>query len=328
MSNMEQISIEVFVLMVADINDEIKLGSVVMNLQTDNGQLRGELKLNEPLAKHTSWRVGGPADRLYVPADLDDLCVFISHQDEDEVYVWLGLGSNLLVRDGGIRGTVIAVAGILNELEICDSHRVRVGAGVTCNKFARFAANAELTGIEFLAGIPGTVGGALAMNAGAFGGETWDRVAVAETVNRHGELRSRSRDEYQIGYRHVSLPENEWFVAAEFQLEPDKNGAAHKKIREFLGRRSATQPTGESSCGSVFRNPVGDYAARLIDICGLKGVQIGTARVSGKHANFIVNDGGASAADIEELIMYVQKQVKEKTGIDLDLEVRIIGERL
>ena len=298
-----------------------------MNEQTGNEHLRGVLKLNEPLAKHTSWRVGGPADRFYVPADLDDLCVFLSQQDADEVYVWLGLGSNLLVRDGGIRGTVIAVTGVLSDLEMLGPCNIRVGAGVPCNKFARFTANAKLTGIEYLAGIPGTVGGALTMNAGAFGGETWDRVTKVETVNRHGELRSRSRDEYQVGYRHVNLPANEWFVAAEFQLEPDADEQAHNRIKQYLARRSTTQPTGEASCGSVFRNPAGEYAARLIDNCGLKGKRIGGAYISGKHANFIINDGSGSAADIEQLILYTRQTVKEKTGVELETEVKIIGER-
>ena len=299
-----------------------------MNEQTGNEHLRGVLKVNEPLAKHTSWRVGGPVDRFYAPADLDDLCVFLSQQDVDEVYVWLGLGSNLLVRDGGIRGTVIAVTGVLDGLELRGTRNIRVGAGVPCNKFARFAANAELSGVEYLAGIPGTVGGALVMNAGAFGGETWDRVTTVETVNRHGEIQCRSRDEYEVGYRYVNLPANEWFVAAEFQLDQDAGGQAHNRIREYLASRSATQPTGEASCGSVFRNPAQDFAARLIDNCGLKGKRIGGAYISEKHANFIINDGSASAADIEQLILYARETVREETGVDLEPEVKIIGERV
>lgn len=312
---------------VLEINDEIESSSVVMNERTGDKGLRGVLKHNEPMSRHTSWRTGGSADRFYIPADIEDLSDFLSQQKDTEVIVWLGLGSNLLVRDGGIRGTVISITGVLDRMEILSSNRVRVGAGVTCNKFARHAANAELTGCEFLAGIPGTIGGALTMNAGAFGGETWDLVTLVETVDRKGKLRTRNRDEYQVGYRYVNLPGDEWFVAAEFQLQVDIKREAHKKIREFLTRRSVSQPTGESSCGSVFRNPDGDFAARLIDNCGLKGMRIGTARISEKHANFIINDGGASAADIEELISHVQTTVMEKTGIQLNLEVRIIGER-
>lgn len=299
-----------------------------MNEQTDNKRLQGVLKFKEPMSRHTSWRTGGPADRFYVPADIDDLSLFVSQQKDKETCVWLGLGSNLLVRDGGLRGTVICVTGVLDGIEIQDANKIKVGAGVTCNKFARYAANEELTGVEFLAGIPGTIGGALTMNAGAFGSETWDRVTATITMNSNGEVRSRNRDEYQVEYRQVNLPENEWFIGAEFQLDKDINREAHNKIREFLARRSATQPTGESSCGSVFRNPVGDFAARLIDNCGLKGFRIRGAQISRKHANFIINDNGASASDIEELIIYIQKTVKEKTGIELELEVRIIGERV
>lgn len=314
-------------LTVADINDDIELSSVVMNEQTGNDRLRGVLKRNEPLAKHTSWRVGGPADRFYVPADLEDLCLFLSRQDANEVYIWLGLGSNVLVRDGGIRGTVIAVAGVLDQLEIRGTSTIRVGAGVPCNKFARFAANAELAGVEYLAGIPGTIGGALTMNAGAFGGETWDRVTAVVTVNRYGELHTRNRAEYQVGYRYVKQPADEWFVAADFQLLPDTEGQAHSRIREHLARRSTSQPTGEASCGSVFRNPPQDSAARLIDNCGLKGKRIGGALISSKHANFIINDNDASAADIEQLILYTRQTVREKTGVELETEVKIIGEK-
>ena len=314
-------------LTVEDIEDEIGSGSAVMNERTEKTGLRGILKFNEPMARHTSWRTGGTADRFYLPADIEDLAGFLARQDARESCIWLGLGSNLLVRDGGIRGTVIVVAGILTDLEACGRHRIKAGAGVACNKFARFAAEAGLTGVEFMAGIPGTVGGALTMNAGAFGSETWDRVIKTETLNRNGELRTRDRSEFKVGYRRVSLPADEWFVSAEFQLEPDSSGQAREKIRELLARRAASQPTGEASCGSVFRNPGADYAGRLIDSCGLKGMQMGKARISEKHANFIINEGGASAADIEALILYVQKTVRERTGVELETEVRIIGEK-
>lgn len=312
---------------VEEINDEIGSDFAVMNERTGKTALRGVLKLDEPMSRHTSWRTGGTADRFYIPADIEDLAAFLAQQDARESCVWLGLGSNLLVRDGGIRGTVIVVAGILTDLEPSGPHRIKAGAGVACNKFARFAADAGLTGIEFMAGIPGTVGGALTMNAGAFGSETWDRVIKAETLDRTGELRTRDRSEFNIGYRSVSLPADEWFVSAEFQLEADSGGLARQKIRELLARRAASQPTGESSCGSVFRNPGDEHAGRLIDSCGLKGKQIGKARVSEKHANFIINEGGARAADIEALILYVQKTVREKTGVELEAEVRIIGEK-
>jgi UDP-N-acetylmuramate dehydrogenase len=286
------------------------------------------MKLGEPMSQHTSWRAGGPADRFYIPADTADLARVLTEMEPTEFCLWLGLGSNVLVRDGGIRGTVIAVTGVLDEIAVLDTGVIKVGAGVTCNKFARYAANVGLAGVEFLAGIPGTIGGALAMNAGAYGGETWDYVERVETMDRHGVTRRRDRGEFMIGYRYVNLPVNEWFVSAEFHLMVDQNRTASARIRELLSRRNGSQPTGESSCGSVFRNPPGDYAGRLIDACGLKGARVGRARVSEIHANFIINEGGASAAEIEDLIQYVQDQVWEKTGIRLMPEVRIIGEAI
>jgi UDP-N-acetylmuramate dehydrogenase len=288
--------------------------------------LRGELKRHEPMSAHTSWRVGGPADQCYRPADLEDLQQFLATLANDEALTWVGLGSNLLVRDGGIRGTVILPFGGLDTLELIEGGRVRAGAGVACAKVARFAARAGLTGAEFLAGIPGTMGGALAMNAGAFGGETWLLVDAVQTLDHQGELHQRSRADYQVSYRTVNGAENEWFVSADLQLKPGDSTAAQSRIRSLLERRSATQPTQQPSCGSVFRNPPDDYAARLIESCGLKGEQIGGARVSDKHANFIVNLGSASAADIEALIRYVQEQVQNRHGIQLQTEVRIVGE--
>jgi len=288
--------------------------------------LRGELSSDEPMSAHTSWRVGGPADQCYRPADLEDLQQFLATLANDEALTWVGLGSNLLVRDGGIRGTVILPFGGLDTLELIDADRVRAGAGVACAKVARFAARAGLTGAEFLAGIPGTMGGALAMNAGAFGGETWLLVDAVQTLDHQGELHQRSRADYQVSYRTVNGAENEWFVSADLQLKPGDSTAAQSRIRSLLERRSATQPTQQHSCASAVRNPPDDYAARLIESCGLKGEQIGGARVSDKHANFIVNLGSASAADIEALIRYVQEQVQNRHGIQLQTEVRIVGE--
>jgi len=288
--------------------------------------LRGELTCNEPMAVHSSWRAGGVAERCFRPADLEDLCQFLAGLPADEKLTWVGLGSNLLVRDGGLRGTVILPFGGLNALEQRDDHRLHVGAGIACAKVARFAVRAGLVGAEFLAGIPGTLGGALAMNAGAFGGETWSLVISVQTVDRYGELHTHRRTDYQVGYRSVTGPADEWFVSAELQLAPGDTGTAQARIRGLLERRAATQPTRQPSCGSVFRNPINDFAARLIEVSGLKGEQIGRAMVSEKHANFIVNLGGASAADIEALIRYVQECVYQQQGVRLEPEVRIIGE--
>ena len=296
-----------------------------MMAMPDN-RLRGELRRNEPMARHTTWRVGGPARLWYRPADLDDLALFLSGLPADEPVYWVGLGSNLLVRDGGIDGVVIAPLGGLQQLDMREDGLLRAEAGVPCNKVARFSAARGLVGGEFLAGIPGTVGGALAMNAGAFGGETWAQVVAVETIDRKGEVRLRRPEDFRVGYRQVEGPAGEWFVAARFRFEPGDVMAAQARIRELLARRNATQPTGEPSCGSVFRNPPGDHAARLIETAGLKGTCIGAACVSEKHANFIVNTGGARAADIEALIERVRAEVERVHGVRLETEVRILGE--
>jgi UDP-N-acetylmuramate dehydrogenase len=288
---------------------------------------RGELRYDEPMAGHCSWRAGGRARRFYRPADLDDLCRFLGDLEPQEPLLWLGLGSNLLVRDGGFAGTVIETLGALTLLEWLGERTLRAGSGVTCSKVARLTAQAGLVGAEFLAGIPGTLGGALAMNAGAFGGETWHRVEAVETVTRTGRLRTRPPSDYAIGYRSVQGPSDEWFVAARLRLEHGDAAAAQARIRALLMRRNDTQPTREPSCGSTFRNPAGDYAARLIEAAGLKGTAVGGARVSEKHANFIINTGAATAADIEALIVLIQERVAQSRGIRLETEVRIVGDR-
>jgi UDP-N-acetylmuramate dehydrogenase len=288
--------------------------------------LRGELLVDEPMARHTSWRVGGPARRYYRPADIDDLALFLQQLPEEEPLHWVGLGSNLLVRDGGIDGTVIATSGLLNEIERCGEESVRVECGVSCAKVARFCAREGLAGAEFLCGIPGTMGGALAMNAGCFGGETWQLVERVETLDHQGKLHQRKPGEYRIGYRHVRGPVGEWFVAAHLQLQRGNTEALQASIRALLEQRGNSQPTQLPNAGSVFRNPQNDYAARLIETAGLKGHCIGGACVSQKHANFIVNTGEATAMDIEALIQLVQSEVEKQHGIRLQREVHIIGE--
>ena len=288
--------------------------------------LRGNLQFDVSLRTFNSWRVGGPAARLYRPADIDDLSVFLSTLKPSEPLIWLGLGSNLLVRDGGVRGTVITLTGALDRLERVEPHRIRAEAGVPCAKVARFAARLGLTGAEFLAGIPGTMGGALAMNAGAFGGETWERVVLVETIERDGTLHRRPAQEFKVGYRSVERPGEEGFVGAHLELEPCRRQTALDKIRTLLERRSSTQPTGMRSCGSVFRNPPNDYAARLIERSGLKGRCIGGACVSAKHANFIINTGNASAGDIEALIHLIMSRVETEHQVRLIPEVHIVGE--
>jgi len=287
---------------------------------------KGELRYDEPMAEHSSWRTGGSARYFYQPLDVDDLCVFLAGLDADEPLLWLGLGSNLLVRDGGFPGTVIYTFGALSTTQWLGTDILRAGSGVTCSKVARMTAKAGFTGVEFLAGIPGTIGGALAMNAGAFGGETWSQVEAVETVDRQGVLHTRHPEDYRIGYRNVQGPAEEWFVAARLRLEQGDGQAAQENIRELLARRNATQPTQQYSCGSVFRNPPGDHAARLIEAAGLKGARVGGAQVSEKHANFIINSGSATATDIEMLVNRVQGTVEQQFSIRLEPEVRIIGD--
>lgn len=301
-------------------------GEVDRRMMNQTGA-RGRILLNEPLARYTTWRVGGPADCLYRPEDLTDLAHYLVVLPAGEPLFWLGLGSNLLVRDGGIRGTVVNTRGKLSVQRRLEPDLVYVECGTQCAQVARFCSAEGLTGGEFLAGIPGTMGGALAMNAGAFGGETWNLVRRVHTVNRQGEVRARPAGDYQVGYRTVVAPAGEWFVAAELELKQGEVETGRERIRELLARRAQTQPLNRPSCGSVFRNPPGDYAARLIDVCGLKGCCMGGAVVSEKHANFIINKGDATAADIEMLILHVKKKVLEEHGVELVPEVRIVGEQ-
>ena len=284
------------------------------------------LKSNEPMSKHTTWRVGGPAEHYFVPEDVEALSCYLKNLRSGEPVFWLGLGSNLLVRDGGIKGSVIATANALKGMEITKDNIVEVGAGVPCAILARFCARNHMINGEFFAGIPGVVGGALRMNAGAFGGETWSLVEAVETIDHQGKTQWREAKEYETGYRHVKGPENEWFIKARFKFESGDGEKAASDIKQLLDKRAATQPAGTANCGSVFRNPENGFAAQLIESIGLKGYRIGGAVVSEKHANFIINDQKASAADIENLIAYVQAQVLEKTGVKLQTEVHVVGE--
>jgi len=292
---------------------------------------RGELRLDEPMAKHCSWRAGGRADRFYIPADLEDLAKFLERLPPEEPLLFVGLGSNLLVREGGWRGTVVLTHAAGKHPRMTYG-RIYAEAGVACPKVARFAAMNNLSGAEFLSGIPGTVGGALAMNAGCYGGDTWEIVDEAQLIDRYGSLRWVHKSEFAAGYRQCALKSggklgvDHWFVAARFKLLPGNAEDSREAIRNLLERRVESQPLNLPNAGSVFRNPEGHKAAKLIEASGLKGVERGGARVSEKHANFIVNPKGvASAADIEWLIQHVQAVVKDKHGVELQTEVRIVG---
>ncbi|CAN1534215.1 MurB UDP-N-acetylmuramate dehydrogenase [Methylophilaceae bacterium] len=288
--------------------------------------LAGKLLQNEPMSKHTSWRVGGLADQLYIPVDLADLRAFLQQVGDQQPIHFVGLGSNLLVRDGGIRATVVSMHNVLTDMHV-EGDLIYAESGVTCGKLAKFCAKHSRQGAEFFAGIPGTLGGALAMNAGCYGWETWDAVDSVITINRHGELHKRSAKEFVASYRHISMPvQGEWFVAAWLNFEAGDAEVAAQKIKNLLASRLASQPLNLPSAGSTFRNPEGDYAARLIEACGLKGYLIGGAQVSEKHANFIVNIGGATALDIELLIKHMHDTVLEQFGVALQQEVKVIGD--
>jgi UDP-N-acetylmuramate dehydrogenase len=296
-----------------------------MNAHALPPDFESRVSRGEPMSRHTSWHVGGPADLFFTPLDVADLAAFLRSLPADMPILWIGLGSNLLVRDGGIRGAVIETHGVFDELERIGENEVWSGSGTACAKLAKQCIKWGLGPAEFFAGIPGTLGGALAMNAGAFGGETWRHVQSVATIDRAGVRRERPASDYTVGYRHVAGPVGEWFLGARLRFEK-RPGVSNEDIRLLLARRKATQPIGEWSCGSVFTNPPGDHAARLIDSAGLKGFRIGGARVSELHANFIVNDGTATAADIERLIEHVMASVEGRHAVRLQPEVRVVGD--
>ena len=302
------------------------------NLSSEN--LRGILRKDVDMSRYTSWRAGGHVERMYQPADLADLTQFLRSLPASEPLLAVGLGSNLLVRDAGLRGTVLLMHAALKTLKQEPDGKIYAAAGVPGAKLARFIAMHNLRGAAFFAGIPGTVGGMLAMNAGCYGSETWGVVERVETIDRHGQLHVRTPAEYEIGYRHLHRKNTskaseltEIFVGAWFKFEAGEGEISRQEIKTLLGKRIQSQPLNLPNAGSVFRNPEGDHAARLIEAQGLKGLKIGAAQVSEKHANFIVNLGGATAADIENLINEVQSVVHKKTGIMLHPEVRIVGEK-
>jgi UDP-N-acetylmuramate dehydrogenase len=292
-----------------------------------NRSIKGKLMFDEPMSKHTSWRLGGPADRYYIPVDLVDLQYFLAGLEQDIDILWIGLGSNLLVRDGGFRGQVIAPLNSLKEMRLQPDGLLYVESGTSCAKLAKFCQKQGLDGADFFAGIPGTIGGALAMNAGAFGGETWSMVEQVVMIDRAGNLVERSPAEFEVDYRHVGLPQQEWFAAARFRLTARAPGAV-SNIRQLLQQRNATQPIGLPSCGSVFKNPEGKHAAQLIEAAGLKGYCLGSACVSEKHANFIISNSDTTASDVEALIGHIRDTIASQFGVSLEAEVRIVGETL
>jgi len=294
------------------------------NLLEDINSIKGKIIRSEPMKKHTSLKVGGPAELFFKPVDTEDLSIFFSKLRDSVPIFWLGRGSNLLVRDGGISGVVISSSSIFRQINMINDTLVEVGASVPCTMLAKQCIRWGMAPSEFFSGIPGSFGGALAMNAGAFGHETWDRVISVNVINRKGEILKRDPTQYKVEYRNVKGPKNEWFIGALLEFRSDKTLSTEKQ-KEMLDLRKHTQPLGKASCGSVFRNPPDSFAARLIEQSNLKGYKIGGAYISNKHANFIINDGSASANDIERLIKYIRSVVKQNYDIELHCEVKIVG---
>ena len=288
-------------------------------------ELRGQVRWDEPLSQHTALRVGGPVDLFIEPADLSDLRdALVMLVSEEIPYFVMGGGYNLLVRDAGIRGCVISTRG-LDGLKPLPGARLEVGAGVTTAMLCRIAAESCLAGVEFLCGIPGTFGGAVTMNAGAHGSETLRRVESLTTV-RDLEVVEQKGAELSFGYRYLKLAPGEIVVSARLRLEPAERRVIEERMSSYLQIRGNTQRVSYPSAGSFFKNPTGGQAWRLIDQAGLRGVSVGGAQVSEVHTNFLVNRGGASATDFLALAALVKLRVREHCGVELEEEVRIVGE--
>ena len=280
---------------------------------------------NELLSKHTAWKVGGPADIFFTPQNRDDLSNFLKSNHGKQI-TWLGNGTNVLVREGGIRGAVISTKKSIDKINMETKNSCRVEAGASCMDLALFAEKNQLGPAAFFSGIPGSIGGALTMNAGSFGMETWDLVKEVEVINEKGDISFIEKESFDIAYRTVTFPFRLWFLSCSMFLSSDEETTKDNLI-ELRNQRIKTQPLSEDTCGSVFKNPPGNFAGALIEGSGLKGFKIGSASISEQHANFIVNEGGATADDIENLIEYTRQVVKKNYDIDLQLEVRIMGEK-
>jgi len=287
-----------------------------------------EILFDIPLRDLNSWRVGGVADQFYFCTDKEKLSYNLQKRNFKLPIMFIGLGSNTLFRDGGFRGTIIAMHKGLNHIKLEDQ-LFYAESGVSCSKLAKYIARLGYANSAFLAGIPGTLGGALAMNAGCYGSETWDFVDKVLTIDQNGIEHLRKKEEFDIAYRHVENKKNpqEFFIAAWLEFQQGNKEKAELDIKKLLEKRKLTQPLNWPTAGSTFRNPDGHFAAKLIEESGLKGYQIGGAQVSEKHANFIINKGNASASDIENLITYIKAEVFKQTKIKLETEIRIIGEK-
>ncbi len=289
--------------------------------------VRGRYREGAELSRITWFRVGGPAEVMFRPADAEDLAAFLRDRPADVPLTVIGVGSNLLVRDGGVRGVVIRLGGEFATIDI-EGDEVLAGAAALDGNVAHAAALAGLAGLEFLAGIPGTIGGALRMNAGAYGREMKDVLVAAEAVDGNGVLHTLSPADMDMSYRHTGVPDDYIFTAARLRGVPGNKGDIVARIREIQEMRAATQPVRTRTGGSTFKNPPNAKAWELIDAAGCRGLAVGGARVSDQHCNFLINEGAATAADIEALGEEVRRRVKDHSGITLEWEIRIIGEPL
>jgi UDP-N-acetylmuramate dehydrogenase len=293
--------------------------------------VRGQLLRGESLAPFTWFRVGGPADALFLPADADDLSHFLAALPQHVPLLPIGVGSNLIVRDGGVPGVVVRLAGrAWAQIEPLGDARIRAGAGALDSMLAKGAAKAGIAGLEFYVGVPGTIGGALTMNAGCYGRETSDVLVEAAALDRNGKRITLSHADFGFTYRHNALPEGLIFLDATFQGTPDDPAAISARMAEITARREGSQPIREKTGGSTFKNPTlpsGEKGSawKLVDEAGMRGHRRGGAQVSEKHANFLINAGEATAADIEGLGEEVRAAVKAKHGVQLDWEIKRIG---
>ena len=305
-----------------------RISSLAERLTRELPKLRGRIAANQPLAPFTWFRVGGPAQALFSPADEEDLAYFLAHLPMEIPVTVVGLGSNLIIRDGGVPGVVIRLGGrAFGEVTAEADHRLRAGAAVPDMKLARAAADNGVDGLAFYRGIPGALGGALRMNAGAHGGETKDVLIEARGVDRRGNLRRFTNAEMGYSYRHSSVPEDVIFTQALFQGGAGEPAGILAEMDRITAAREASQPIREKTGGSTFKNPPGHKAWQLIDEGGCRGLVIGGAQVSEMHCNFLINRGDATAADIESLGEEVRRRVRATSGVELEWEIRRIGVR-
>jgi UDP-N-acetylmuramate dehydrogenase len=308
----------------AEVNEHVPMRDLVSELTAAMPELRGRLLSNQRMADITWFRVGGPAEAMFSPADEDDLAYFLSHLPADIPVTVVGVGSNLLVRDGGIEGVVIRLARGFNETSV-EGNLIRTGTAVPDVRLAQVAAEAGLAGLAFYRGVPGSVGGALRMNAGAYQRETKDVLVEARAVDRKGKIRVLKNAEFKFSYRHSDLPADFIATQAVFRGEPGDKAAIKAEMDKITEAREATQPIKSRTGGSTFKNPPGKKSWQLIDAAGCRGLVVGDAQVSELHCNFLINRGQATAADIENLGEEVRRRVKQHSSVELEWEIVRIG---